>query len=127
MKGSSVAAAVTEATAAAQIQSLMQELPCTLGVAIKKKKRKKKWILVTRFLDGTIPEKGGPLSILGDVEIHSGSRPRSTQHPSESRHVPFMHLSHTDLSTCDRLGAEVSTGRVRQEITDTYNHDWEQL
>ena len=42
MKGSSVAAAVTEATAAAQIQSLMQELPCTLGVAIKKKKKKEK-------------------------------------------------------------------------------------
>ena len=40
VKGSGVAAAVAQVTAVAQIQSLPRELPCTVGVAIKKKKVK---------------------------------------------------------------------------------------
>ena len=39
MKGSSIAAAVVQVTAIAQIQSLAQELPYASGVAIKKKKK----------------------------------------------------------------------------------------
>ena len=40
VKGSGVAAAVVQVTAAAWIQSLAQELPYATGAAIKKKKKK---------------------------------------------------------------------------------------
>ena len=42
LKGSSIASAVAQVAAAAQIQSLAQKLPYAAGVAIKSKKEKKK-------------------------------------------------------------------------------------
>ena len=44
VKGYSVAIAMVQVAAMAQIQSLAQELPCAMGAAIKKKKSKKNFV-----------------------------------------------------------------------------------
>ena len=50
VKGSSVATVVVYVTAASQIQSLAQELPCAVGAAMKKISKNKNSYLYINFL-----------------------------------------------------------------------------
>ena len=50
LKGSGIATAVTQVAAAAQIQSLAQELPYAIGVTIKKKIRNRLKDLETKLM-----------------------------------------------------------------------------
>ena len=62
VKGSGVAIAVAQVAAAAQIQSLAQELPYAAGVAIKKNKFRSS-------------HRGSEVTNLTSIQEHSGSIP----------------------------------------------------
>lgn len=64
-QGASVATAMAQVAPATRVQSMAQELPRTVGAALKKKK---KGIMVTSYLGALLTGKGhaGPLGV-GDV------------------------------------------------------------